>query len=38
MNYDWWLDRQLWEYDQERLDSEDQEDLDSDEFPCDVSC
>ena len=31
MNYDWWLDRQLWEYDQERLDSEEQEDLDSDE-------
>lgn len=33
MNYDWWLDRQLWEYDQEReqLDAEEQEDLDSDE-------
>jgi hypothetical protein len=31
MNYDWWLDRQLWEYDQERLDEEQEEDLDSDE-------
>jgi hypothetical protein len=31
MNYDWWLDRQLWEYDQERLDAEQEEDLDSDE-------
>jgi hypothetical protein len=31
MNYDWWLDRQLWEYDQERLDAEQEEDLDSEE-------
>jgi hypothetical protein len=31
MNYDWWLDRQLWEYDQERLDEEQEEDLDSEE-------
>ena len=28
MNYDWWLDRQLWEHDQEELDAEEEEDVD----------
>ena len=43
MNYDWWLDRQLWEYHrecerQERelqgLDEQQPEDLDYEWFPC----
>ena len=31
MNYDWWLDRKLWEHDQEELDAEEEEDVESDE-------
>jgi hypothetical protein len=31
MNYDWWLDRQLWEYDRER-EREHQQQLEQQEF------
>jgi len=31
MNYDWWLDRQLWEYDRER-EYEHQQQLEQEEF------
>mgnify|MGYP007130202935 CR=1 FL=1 len=31
MNYDWWLDRQLWEYDRER-EREHQQQLEQQEY------
>jgi hypothetical protein len=34
MNYDWWLDRQLWEYDRER-EREHQQQLEQQEYELD---